>query len=226
MKPVSILDSFLEKISISKITVVFFLVTICLSCNKEKDINLNFEFKTVESYFYPDKIAVTFDILPDGGIEPYSLKWINPNVSDWEKPFTIYTDSTMILDFEIWDAEQNNKRFTYELNYDKIRAEAIDYRNQFTGKYDCQMTYSYEGSTKTSRDTLNVVIAKSEFYHLEIQVKQMNGNWAGFGMRYLWPGSFYGYHSGVSFTKDSIFYRQGGQLGDYYTNVYKGRKIK
>jgi hypothetical protein len=132
----------------------------------------------------------------------------------------------MILDFEIWDAEQNNKRFTYELNYDKIRTEAMDYRNQFTGRYDCQMTYSYEGTTKTSRDTLNVVIAKSEFYHLEIQVKQMNGNWAGFGMRYLRPGSFYGYHSGVTFLKDSMFYRQSGPLGYYYTNIYKGRKIK
>jgi hypothetical protein len=226
MNSVKILNSFIEKISTSKIAVIFFLVTICHSCDKEKDINLNFEFKTIESYFYPDRTSLTFDILPEGGIEPYSLKWINPNVSDWEKPFTIYTDSTMILDFEIWDAEQNNKRFTYELNYDKIRTEAIDYRNQFTGRYDCQMTYSYEGSTKTGRDTLNVVIAKSEFYHLEIQVKQMNGNWAGFGMRYLRPGSFYGYHSGVTFLKDSMFYSQSGPLGFYYTNVYKGRKIK
>jgi hypothetical protein len=226
MKPVTIINSFSRKISFSKLLFIFLLVSFCSSCNKEKDINLNFEFKTVESYFYPDRISLTFDILTEGGIEPYSLKWINPNDSNWQNPFTIYIDSTMILDFEIWDAEQNNKRFTYELNYDKIRAEAIDYRNQFTGRYDCQKIYSYEGTTKTSRDTLNVVIAKSEFYHLEIQVKQMNGNWAGFGMRYLWPGHFYGYHSDVSFLKDSMFYRQSGQLGDYFTNIYKGRKIK
>ena len=90
----------------------------------------------------------------------------------------------------------------------------------------CQKIYEYEGSTKISRDTLNVVIAKSEFYHLEIQIKRMNGNWADFGMRYLNDNTFYGYHSDVTFSKDSIFYRQNGPLGYYYSDVYKGRKIK
>ena len=226
MNSFTILNFLSDKIRVLKMLWLLILLPFGFSCRNEKDINLNFEFKTIESFYYPDKISVTFDIIPEGGIEPYSLKWVNPNIASWEKPFTIYTDSTMILDFEIWDAEQNNKRFTYELSYDKIRAEAIDYRNQFTGRYDCQKIFEYEGSTKISRDTLNVVIAKSEFYHLEIQIKQMNGNWAGFGMRYLHDNTFYGHHSDVTFSKDSIFYRQNGPLGYYYTDIYKGRKIK
>ncbi|HRX11901.1 MAG TPA: hypothetical protein P5210_09650, partial [Draconibacterium sp.] len=90
-----------------------------ISCEKENKAELDYEFQVTESYLYPDKhVTGIFNILPFGGVEPYSVKWFYPDYKTWENPFYIYTDSTLLLDFEILDAAQNKKRFTYELSAD------------------------------------------------------------------------------------------------------------
>jgi hypothetical protein len=108
---------------------------------------------------------------------------------------------------------------------DSIGEQAKDYRYQYTGMYDCEINYEYEGSSRIYHDTLKVTTANDPFYNINISIKNNKGNWVGNGMRYLWSNSFYGYHSGVTFTKDSIYYRSKGPLGFYYTEMFKGRKI-
>lgn len=216
----------------SKITIlpktlyILLFVVLTLSCEKDNKVELDFEFQVTESYLYPDKhVTGTFNILPVGGVDPYSVKWFSPDFPAWENPFSVYTDSTLILDFEILDAAQNKKRFIYELSADSIGAQAEDYRYQYVGLYDCEINYEYEGSSRIHHDTLKVTTTNDPFYNINISVKNGKGNWVGNGMRYLWSNSFYGYHSGVTFTKDSIYYRASGPLGFYYTEMFKGRKI-
>jgi len=45
-------------------------------------------------------------------------------------------------------------------------------------------------------------------------------------MNYLDSNQFYGYHRGVTFSNDSIYFSESGPLGFYYTNTYKGIKRK
>ncbi len=100
-----------------------------------------------------------------------------------------------------------------------------DYRDKYVGIYSCEATYTYEGSTRIFQDTLKVFKNGHEPYDISIHIKNMEGNWVGYDMTHNEGGSFYGYHSNVTFTKDKIHYTENGPLGAYYSLVYDGYKI-
>jgi hypothetical protein len=219
-------------ISNHKLLFTVILILINFSCEKENIIKLDFEFQTTEIIYYPDKhILMTFNILPKGGKEPYTFKWVNPDSLKQEGPFAINISGNQILDFEILDVNNHSQRFTYEINADTIDSNKYDYRNKYIGKYRCKVTYSStDGSTKQYQDTLSV-IKNSSFNMLNILTKSdMKNNYSGNKMTYLNSngyynsptGAFYGYHSGVSFANDSIYYSVQGPLADYYSFDFDG----
>ena len=163
----------------------------------------------------------------------YTFNWFNPDSLKEEGPYTINLSSNLMLDFEIFSNKSTTQRFQYEIIADTIDSLRYDYRNNYIGTYSCNVTSSYEGSTDYYQDTLTVV-KNNSFNMLNILTKNdiINNN-EGNKMTYLnsngyysYPtGDFYGYHSGVSFSNDSIHYSASGPLGFYYTNIYEGVRI-
>ena len=210
------------------------LILINLSCEKESNLRLDFVFKTTEIIYYPNKhILMTFNIIPKGYNEPYTFKWFKPDSLKEEGPYSINISSNLMLDFEISDTKNISQRFTYEIKTDTIDSIKYDYRNNCVGTYKCNVASSYNGSTEYFQDTL-VVIKTSSFNMLNIRdSKDIKNNYAGNIMTYIDSNGnngfpkrdFFGYHSRVLFTDDSIHYSVSGPLGFYYTNVYDGIRI-
>lgn len=219
---------------ISNIVCLAILILFCFSCKEEIISELDFEFQPIEIVYYPEKhISINFNIEPIGGNEPYNLNWFEPDYQNEEGPYSITIDDDILLDFEIVDAVNTSKRFTYEIKTDSIDSLIYDYRNRFVGSYACNVTSSYSGSVDYFLDTL--VVEKNNSYkgiNILIENKIANNYTV---MEMSDPNikeyncysavSFYGYHSGVSFSNDSIFYTLSGPLGHYNTNVYKGAII-
>lgn len=210
------------------------LIPICFSCKKENTSELNFEFHASQIVYYPEKhISITFNIEPAGDNGPFSLKWFEPDTLKEVGPYSIDISDDLILDFEILDAKHTSARFTYEIKIGTIDSLQYDYRNRYIGKYSCNAANSYNGSTEYYPDTLTVV--KNDVFNM-INILTRNDllyNYEGNNMTYLnsngyysYPsGLYYGYHSGASFTHDSIHYSVSGPLGYYYTIVYEGIRI-
>jgi hypothetical protein len=217
-----------------KLLCIAILILLNFSCEKDHNPRLDFEFQTIEVYYYPDKhISMTFNIIPKSDKGPFLLKWFNPDSLKEEGPYTINLSDNLMLDFEILDAQNISQRFTYEIETDTIDSLKYDYRNNYIGTYSCDVTSSYEGSTKYYQDTL-IVIKNNAFNMLNILTRfDIINNYEGNKMTYLnsngyvsYPtGEFYGYHSGVSFSNDSIHYSVSGPLGFYYTNTYEGIRL-
>jgi hypothetical protein len=234
MKKLLVLISY--NIHINMHLCIAILILISFSCKKEEDddLKINFKFYTNEIIYYPDKhISVTFDIFPEGNNAPYKLKWFVPDSLKEEGPYAIKITGNIILDFEIIDVKNTSKRFTYEIKTDTLDSLKYDYRNNYIGKYSCNVNSSYNGSTNRYKDTITVV-KNGSFSILNIQTKSdILNHYEGNKMTYLnssgyynYPaGEFYGYHSGASFSNDSIHYTVSGPLGFYYTNIYEGIRI-
>jgi hypothetical protein len=219
---------------ITKFLYINALIFVIYSCDKENSLpKIDSEFHANEIIYYPDKhISITFDIIPNDDIGTYTINWYNPDSLTGEGPFKIYITNNMILDFEIADNNNRVQRFEYEIRTDTIDSMMYDYRNNYIGTYICNVTYD-DGTTEFSHDTLTVV-KNNSFNMLDILTKKdIESNWEGNKMTYLnsggyytYPtGSFYGYHSEVLFSNDSIHYTKSGPLGAYYTNVYVGTKM-
>jgi hypothetical protein len=217
-----------------KLPYIVILIFLNFSCGKEKHPKIDYEFQTIEIIYYPDNhISMTFDIIPKDDKEVYTINWFNPDSLKEEGPYTISLSSNLILDFEIYDSKNSIQRFQYEIKRDTIDSLRYDYRNNYIGTYSCDVTYSYDGSIKYYQDTL-IVVKNISFKMLNILTKyDIINNYEGNKMTYLnsngynsYPtGDFYGYHSGVLFSNDSIHYTESGPLGFYYTNIYEGVRI-
>lgn len=235
------MKTFLKQSSEIKLSAKILYLTILIliignSCEKENNPKIDqennpkidFVFNTNEIIYYPDnRISLTFDIKPNDDLETYSINWYNPDTLIGAGPIKISLTSNLILDFEISDNKNTVKRFQYEIKIDTIDSVKYDYRNNYIGTYYCNVTYYNDGSTEYYQDTLTVV-KNNSFNMLNILTKNdIINNYEGNKMTYLNPtGDFFGYHSGVSFSNDSILYSVSGPLGSYYTNTYEGIKIK
>ncbi|MDP3446025.1 MAG: hypothetical protein Q8T08_24455 [Ignavibacteria bacterium] len=210
------------------------LILIGVSCAKEKVQMAEFEFKTIEIISYPSKqISMTFDIVPQSNIESYAIKWFNPDTLNERGPYTINFSNDIILDYEVTDNTNSTQRNQYIIKTDTIDSLKYDFRNTYIGIYYCNATYTYGDSTNYYQDTLTV-IKNNSFNKLNILTPyDILNNYDGNKMTYLnssgynnYPtGDFYGYHSGVSFSNDSIYYTVSGSLGFYYTIKYVGLRI-
>jgi hypothetical protein len=219
---------------IHRLLYVIIPISLNYSCEKENNSEIGFKFHAIEIVYYPEKqISITFIIIPEGDNSPFILKWYEPDSLKKEGPYTIDISSDYILDFEVRDAHNISKRFKYEIKIDTIDYVKYDYRNQYIGKYSCNVTYTYADAINYFLDTITVV-KNNSFNNINILTRNdIINNWEGNQMTYLnthgyysYPeGDFYGYHSGVSFKNDSIYYTASGPLGFYYTNVYKGIRI-
>jgi len=219
---------------INRLLSIIILISLNYSCEKNTNSKLDFGFHATKIVYYPEKrISLTFNIVPEGYNSPFTLKWYDPDSLQEEGPYTIYMTKDLLLDFEILDAINTSKRFTYEIKIDTIDSLKYDYRNQYIGEYSCNVTYSFADEIKYYLDTITVAKSNS-FNNVTILTKNdIINNYEGNQMTYLnthgyysYPeGNFYGYHSGVAFTNDSIHYTASGPLGFYYTNVYEGIRI-
>ncbi len=233
------MKTFLKQILKIKLNarILFFsiLVLLCYSCEKPKDVIIDYVFNASKIIYYPDKhISILFDVKPKYDIGDYTIHWYSPDTLTGEGPFKISITNNLILDFEISDENNNVKRFQYEVKTDAIDSVTYDYRNDYIGAYFCKVTYSYNGSIEYHQDTLTVV-KNNTFNMLNIlTTNDIKHNFEGNTMIYhnsngynnSPTGAFWGYHSGVSFSNDSIHYSVSGPLGYYFTNTYEGIKIK
>ncbi len=201
------------------LTFPFILLFGIISCERKPE--LSFDFQALDIVYFPDsEIYMSFKIIPKGGNPPYFIKWFEPATFLGEGPFSVKLINDMVLDFELQDSDKAINRLSHKILKDTIDSLKYDYRNMYIGTYTCEVKYTYIDSVKYYQDTL-LVSKMNDFKSLLISKK--NNNW---GMIYLSPDQFYGYHRGVTFRNDSIFFSESGPLGAYYTNTYKGRKIK
>lgn len=163
---------------------------------------------------------MSFKIIPKGGNPPYFIKWFEPATFLGEGPFSVKLINDMVLDFELQDSDKAINRLSHKILKDTIDSLKYDYRNMYIGTYTCEVKYTYIDSVKYYKDTLSV--SKMNDFK-SILISKKNNNW---GMIYLSLNQFYGYHRGVTFRNDSKFFSESGPLGAYYTNTYKGSKIK
>jgi hypothetical protein len=200
----------------------FLLILLLTSyaCRKEESPEISNKIQIHDIIYYPEKnIFMEFSIIPEGSFKPLSVLWHQPSGLHGTGPFYLNISKNLFLDFDIQDARQNMERFTYGINPDTIDSVKYDYRNHYTGRYHCKVTHHYNGSYSYFVDTLNVE-KKPGFKELKIIARDGNYN-----MIYLSPENFFGYHSGLYFTSDSIHFTASGPLGYYYTNVYEGIRI-
>jgi len=209
----------------SKIFLISILIFVGYSCEKEKNIITEFDFQLIELTYYPEKqITMIFDILPKGNIENYTLEWFNPDSLEERGPYTITFSNDIILDYEVSENDNTIQRFQHKIMTDTIDSLKYDYRKNYIGTYNCNVKYTYEDSTSYYKDTLTVEKSNT-FKMLNIEGNAMtylNSN----GYYNYQTGNFYGYHSSVLFSNDSIHYITHGSLGNYYTISYEGVKIK
>lgn len=201
------------------LTFPFILLFGIISCDRKPE--LSFDFQTLDIVYFPDsEIYMSFKIIPKGGNPPYFIKWFEPATFLGEGPFSVKLINDMVLDFELQDSDKAINRLSHKILKDTIDSLKYDYRNMYIGTYTCEVKYTYIDSVKYYQDTLSVS-KMNDFKSLLISKK--NNNW---GMIYLSLNQFYGYHRGATFRNDSIFFSESGPLGAYYTNTYKGSKIK
>lgn len=201
------------------LTFPFILLFGIISCDRKPE--LSFDFQALDIVYFPDsEIYMSFKIIPKGGNPPYFIKWFEPATFLGEGPFSVKLIDDMVLDFELQDSDKAINRLSHKILKDTIDSLKYDYRNMYIGTYTCEVKYTYIDSVKYYQDTLSVS-KMNDFKSLLISKK--NNNW---GMIYLSLNQFYGYHRGVTFRNDSIFFSESGPLGAYYTNTYKGSKIK
>jgi hypothetical protein len=201
------------------ISLIMTLFLVNLSCEKKAEIRSTVQI--TETVCYPDdNIYVTFSVIPEGGSEPYQIKWYEPADFEGPGPFSVNLTADLTLDFEIRDSEGALKRFSNKIDRDTIDSLKYDYRNRYAAVYCCDVMNYYAGNVKYYKDTLTVTKA-DEFRNLTISNKSVN-----WGMIYLDSNQFFGYHSGVTFNNDSISFSESGPLGYYYTNTYTGIKLK
>lgn len=205
----------------SNLTLKLFLLSLLLfigfSCEKEKDPDLTFDLQVTKIACYPENnISITFNIDPKGNYSPFEVKWYKPSDFQGTGPFTVTTKNNLDLDFEIKDSKNNSSRYTYTIRTDTIDSLKYDYRHQYTGNYSCDGTYTYNGNEEYFHDTLTV-LKTDDFKVITISNSHMIYNGAD---------NFFGYHSFARFVNDSIYYSVSGPLGNYYTNYYRGIRIK
>ncbi len=218
----------------SKFLILTILILIGYSCEKEKDQLTEFDFQTTKLVYYPDKqITMTFNIVPKGNPDNYSVKWYDPDSLEDRGPYTIKFSNDIILDYEVSVNGNQIQRFQYKIKTDTIDSLKYDYRNDYIGMYSCNVASLYDGLARYQIDTLTVV-KNNSFKMVNIMTKNdIINNYEGDKMIYLNSNgsyshpacNFFGYHSGVLFANDSIHYTVSGPLGNYYTNNYEGVKI-
>jgi len=203
-----------------RIFTLLILLFSSFSCKKEVPPGIGFTIQVRDIIYYPEKnIFIDFEVIPEGSFKPLAVLWHQPSGLQGYGPFTISISKKLLMDFEIRDANQNLERFTYEINPDTIDSLKYDYRNHYSGRYHCKVTHHYNGSYSYFVDTLTV---EKRPVYTELSILAKSGNYT---MYYLSPENFYGYHSGLIFSADSIYFTASGPLGYYYTNTYEGKRI-
>lgn len=219
---------------LKKTTVYLMLAFMLVNCKQDPQLDARLEISNIlcfpEVLKFPNFNTVAsmdLSIIADGRNAPLQIKWAIPAGYEGFGPFSVQTDSILVLDFELMDAALNSKHFSFVLDMDTMARESYDYRNNFIGEYSCNRKYTNANKVIVGfyTDTLTVVKGATL---LDLYIKtsyDVENNRKGNEMNYIDINSFYGYHSGVRFSNDSIFYTASGPLGDYYTNEYTGVKI-
>jgi hypothetical protein len=230
----SIQKRILERIVIPALCRISFLFyfAVCFSCKQdEKGIKENTVFNNdleiISLICYPnDSISLSFTINSTNGTAPYNYKWLNPDTLAGEGPFTIWLKNNLLLDVEIFDADQDEMEFYYEILKDTIDCVENDYRNIVTGLYNCEVIYHW-----TTQDPPGNFITNDSIFQDTIEISKDSdvkmlkiSNFPDVNYYYR-SSSFDGYHLSGYFRNDSIsFYYFGTPVG-LYNWTYKGKKI-
>lgn len=215
--------------ALCKISFLLYLV-VCFSCKTDdKDLKENSDFNTeleiISLLCYPnDSISMSFRINSSNGTAPYNYKWLQPDTLVGEGPFTIWLKNNLLLDVEVFDADQNKMKFHYEILKDTIDLQKNDYRNVVTGLYTCEVLFNsatVDSGHIIPHDSIyqdTIEISKhSDVKMLKISYYDVNYNFRN--------SSFDAYHLSGYFKDDSIsfYYFQTPIALKNWT--YKGKKI-
>ena len=225
-----------RQLKVVHIAVILVLLLSGTACHKtETKKESDFQMIVNKLIFYPEKhVSINFAIAPKDETEPYTVKWYSPDSLNGTGPHTLRFSENTLVDFEVLIPGIATKRFSWQLLFDTIDSVRYDYRNNYTGRYLCEVKSVSNGTTLTYPDTLNV-LKNSVFPRVNIQNRtDIQQQWEGNVMIYQNAngfnnspdGEFFGYHSGVTFRNDSMFYSISGPLGNYYTLDYRGVKMK
>ncbi len=194
-----------------------------ISCRKDTDkLTFDVSMNITSLICYPnDSISMTFYVNSSNGKAPYNYNWINPDTFAGEGPFTINININILLDLEVIDANNTKMRFRYEIKKDTIDSLKFDYRNAYTGLYDCTVNYcdAHQNPAvySTYQDTIDI------FKHNDFKMLQIsNIQEVDFNFRKL---TFGGYHLSGKFKNDSIKFYYFLTPAAIYNYTYKGKKI-
>jgi hypothetical protein len=211
---------------------LLFFISFYSSCQLENPpiredspFNVNLEISSLK-VFPNDSISISFGINCSDGVAPFSFIWVNPDTLLGEGPFIISLDSNLILDLEVFDAEQAKVEFHYELLKDTIDFERYDYRNEYYGFYQCDVIYR-----SATEETPGVFITKETLYRDTIEVSESSditmleiSDFTEVNYNFT-SSSFDAYHLSGKFRSDSIFFYYYETPVGLRNWTYKGSKI-
>ncbi len=87
-----------------KILYFSILLLLFYSCEKPKDVTIDYVYTANEIIYYPEKhISILFDVKPKYDIGDYTITWYTPDTLTGEGPYQITITNNLVLDFEISD---------------------------------------------------------------------------------------------------------------------------
>ncbi len=203
-----------------------FLSHSCKDDDEQLSLNASIIFTSIVCY-PNDSISTTFIIVATGGKSPYIFNWTHPESFVGEGPFTMNITSNTMLTLEVVDANNAKLDFQYEILKDTIDPSKYDYRNAFTGFYNCEVKYQRvvdsSGIWVTRRSTYNDTIEvkkHSDFQRIIVSdwLPDLNFNYR--------DSTFSGYHTYGKFENDSITFSYYQTPVAMYSWHYSGGKIK
>lgn len=205
------------------------ILLILFGCNDKPDDYENLiqaECIVNELVCFPnDSISMEFELSILAEKKPYSIQWITPDTLKGSGPFTIDVVDDVRLEMIITDYEDQQFEFIHLIHKDTIDSLKYDYRDSYTGLYECEVHYNDYYSTPqfdtTYHDTLE--ISKDEIF-TGLQIDPGITASVEFDFKSL---TFNGYHTDGKFhDEDSVYYFYYGTPIALYTWVFNGKKIR
>jgi len=198
------------------------------SCKGEDEqLSLKASINFTSIVCYPnDSISTTFIIVATGGKSPYIFNWTHPESFIGEGPFTMNIKYNTLLTVEVIDANNAKVDFQYEIVKDTIDPSKYDYRNAFTGMYNCEVNHRWvedSSGTWVSRHSAynDTIVVKK---HSDFQMIIISDWLPDLNLNYR-DSTFSGYHTYGKFENDSIRFNYFQTPVAMYSWDYKGGKI-